>query len=272
MLKLEEIKPNIYVQGLEGDEIVQVIATVPVGTESMTVVYRNNRGTIRDQLIGRSHEANISLVENSSRPWSFVADGTNFKLALEAQRIRLAHLFDPMMAVHTSNVDPLPHQITAVYESMLHRQPLRFVLADDPGAGKTIMAGLLIKELIMRGDAKRVLIITPGSLSQQWQDELVEKFGLHFQIFSREKQEQSVVGNFFDEAKSSYLRLHQVAWNEDYLNKLLSTEWDLIVVDEAHKMSASYFGGELKESDLFKFGKKTILNLSSLIADDSDSS
>jgi superfamily II DNA or RNA helicase len=256
MLKLEEIKPNIYVQGLEGDEIVQVIATVPVGTESMTVVYRNNRGTIRDQLIGRSHEANISLVENSSRPWSFVADGTNFKLALEAQRIRLAHLFDPMMAVHTSNVDPLPHQITAVYESMLHRQPLRFVLADDPGAGKTIMAGLLIKELIMRGDAKRVLIITPGSLSQQWQDELVEKFGLHFQIFSREKQEQSVVGNFFDEANHLICRLHQVAWNEDYLNKLLSTEWDLIVVDEAHKMSASYFGGELKESDLFKFGKK----------------
>ncbi len=256
MLKIEDLKPNMYVRGLEGDDVVQVIATVPLGADSVTVIYRNNKGQPRDQLIGRAQEANLSLAENAARPWSFVADGSHFKLALEAQRIRLAHLFDPMMAVHTSNVDPLPHQITAVYESMLPRQPLRFVLADDPGAGKTIMAGLFIKELIMRGDAKRVLIISPGSLSQQWQDELSEKFGLNFQIFSKEKQEQSVIGNYFEEANHLIARLHQVAWNEDYLNKLLSTEWDLIVVDEAHKMSASYFGGELKESDLFKFGKK----------------
>jgi superfamily II DNA or RNA helicase len=256
VLKLEDIKPQLYVKGLEGDDVVQVITTIPLGTDSVTVIYRNNKGDLRDQLVGRHHEATLSVVESSAQPWSFAADGSHFKLALEAQRIRLAHLFDPMMAVHTSNVDPLPHQITAVYESMLPRQPLRFVLADDPGAGKTIMAGLFIKELIMRGDAKRVLIISPGSLSQQWQDELAEKFGLHFQIFSREKQEQSVIGNYFEEANHLIARLHQVAWNEDYLNKLLSTEWDLIVVDEAHKMSASYFGGELKESDLFKFGKK----------------
>ena len=89
-----------------------------------------------------------------------------------------------MMAVHTSNVEPLPHQITAVYESMLPRQPLRFVLADDPGAGKTIMAGLYIRELIMRADARRILIVAPGSLVEQWRDELFEKFGLEFRIFS----------------------------------------------------------------------------------------
>ena len=89
-----------------------------------------------------------------------------------------------MMAVHTSNVDPLPHQITAVYESMLPRQPLRFVLADDPGAGKTIMAGLYIRELVMRADARRILIVAPGSLVEQWRDELFEKFGLEFRIFS----------------------------------------------------------------------------------------
>ena len=85
-----------------------------------------------------------------------------------------------MMAVHTSNVEPLPHQITAVYESMLPRQPLRYVLADDPGAGKTIMAGLLIREMLMRADAARILIVSPGSLVEQWQDELFEKFGLSF--------------------------------------------------------------------------------------------
>lgn len=104
-----------------------------------------------------------------------------------------------MMAVHTSNVDPLPHQISAVYESMLPRQPLRFVLADDPGAGKTIMAGLLIRELLMRSDAKRILVVSPGSLTEQWQDELLEKFGVKFEVFSREKQEQCASGNYFEE-------------------------------------------------------------------------
>ncbi|BBI71129.2 hypothetical protein HAALTHF_10350n [Vreelandella aquamarina] len=97
-------------------------------------------------------------------------------------------MFDPMMAVHTSNVEPLPHQISAVYEAMLPRQPLRFVLADDPGAGKTIMAGLLIRELLMRADAKRILIVSPGGLTEQWQDELLEKFGVQFEIFSRENR------------------------------------------------------------------------------------
>ena len=96
------------------------------------------------------------------RPWSFDGDGALFRLVSEAQRIRLAHLFDPVLAVHTSIVDPLPHQITAVYEAMLPRQPLRFLLADDPGAGKTIMAGLLIKELIARGDLQRCLDRLPG--------------------------------------------------------------------------------------------------------------
>src|SRR5690606_14537200 len=105
-------------------------------------------------------------------------------------------------------------QITAVYESMLPRQPLRFVLADDPGAGKTIMAGLLIKELIMRADAKRILVVTPGSLSEQWQDELYEKFGLEFQLFSKERMEQSVRGNYFDEVNQVVCRLDQLSRNE----------------------------------------------------------
>lgn len=104
-----------------------------------------------------------------------------------------------MMAVHTSNVEPLPHQISAVYESMLPRQPLRFVLADDPGAGKTIMAGLFIRELLMRADARRILIVAPGSLVEQWQDELYEKFGVEFKIFSRELDQTSHSGNAFNE-------------------------------------------------------------------------
>ena len=105
------------------------------------------------------------------------ADGNLFRLVSEAKRISLAYLFDPFLAVQTSNLDPLPHQIDAVYDKMLPRQPLRFLLADDPGAGKTIMAGLFCKELMIRGDVERCLVIAPGSLVEQWQDELWQKFG-----------------------------------------------------------------------------------------------
>jgi SNF2 family DNA or RNA helicase len=127
-----------------------------------------------------------------------------------------------MMAVHTSNVEPLPHQITAVYESMLPRQPLRYVLADDPGAGKTIMAGLFIRELLMRADAKRVLIVAPGSLVEQWQDEMFEKFGLTFSLFSREQVEQSRSGNPFDDIDLMVARVDQLSRNEDLQEKLRS--------------------------------------------------
>lgn len=112
----------------------------------------------------------------------FDADADMMRLVSEAYRIELAHIFDPYLAVHTS-IDPLPHQIAAVYEKMLERQPLRYVLADDPGAGKTIMTGLLIKELIRSGDLKRCLIVCPGNLAEQWQDELYHKFHLRFTRF-----------------------------------------------------------------------------------------
>ena len=174
---------------------------------------------------------------------------------MEAYRISQAALFDPMMAVHTSNVEPLPHQISAVYESMLPRQPLRFVLADDPGAGKTIMAGLLIRELLMRADAKRVLIVSPGGLTEQWQDELLEKFGVQFEIFSREKQEQCASGNYFDEQNQLICRLDQLSRNEEYQEKLKNTEWDLIIVDEAHKLSATYFGNKVNKTKRFQLGE-----------------
>ena len=134
-------------------------------------MHRAPNGKVADEILFRDDEERLEIVE-AGRPWSLDGDGALFRLVAEANRIRLAHLFDPVLAVHTSLVDPLPHQITAVYEAMLPRQPLRFLLADDPGAGKTIMAGLLIKELIARGDLKRCLIVCPGSLAEQWQDEM----------------------------------------------------------------------------------------------------
>ena len=190
------------------------------------------------------------------RPWAFDGNGEDFKLAVEAKRIDLAFLFDPMMAVHTSNVDPLPHQITAVYESMLPRQPLRFVLADDPGAGKTIMAGLYIRELIMRADARRILIVAPGSLVEQWRDELFEKFGLEFRIFSKELEAASPSGNPFEDHDHLIVRLDQMSRNEDSQEKLCLASWDLVVFDEAHKLSAHFFGKEMKRTKRFNFAEK----------------
>ncbi len=254
MLKLEDIRKDTQVRGILPDEIVRVVQTETVGEDAVTVYYKDNQGRLGEQMLFRSDEARLEPAENG-RPWAFDADGADFKLGLEALRIRLAHLFDPMMAVHTANVEPLPHQISAVYEAMLPRQPLRFVLADDPGAGKTIMAGLLIRELLMRADARRILIVAPGALTEQWQDEMLEKFGIPFEIFSREKQEQCASGNWFDEQNLIITRLDQLSRNEDFQEKLKTTEWDLIVVDEAHKLSASYFGNKVNKTKRFLLGE-----------------
>ena len=254
MLKLEQIQKNAAISGLEPRQVVRIVTTEPVGDNALTVYYKTADGTLRERMLFRTDEANLSLAE-SGRPWAFDAPGDAFKLAAEAYRINLAHLFDPMMAVHTSNVEPLPHQITAVYESMLPRQPLRYVLADDPGAGKTIMAGLFIRELLMRADAKRVLIVAPGSLVEQWQDEMFEKFGLSFTLFSREQVEQSRSGNPFDDFDLLIARVDQLARSEDLQEKLMLTQWDLVVVDEAHKLSASYFGNKVNKTKRFLLGE-----------------
>ena len=254
MLKLEDIKKNAAISGIEPGHVVRVVTTEPVGDNALTVYYKTADGKLLERMLFRSDELKLSLAE-AGRPWAFDASGEEFKLAAEAYRINLAHLFDPMMAVHTSNVEPLPHQITAVYESMLPRQPLRYVLADDPGAGKTIMAGLFIRELLMRADAKRILIVAPGSLVEQWQDEMFEKFGLSFTLFSREQVEQSRGGNPFDDIDLMVARVDQLSRNEDHQEKLRLSHWDLIVVDEAHKLSASYFGNKVNKTKRFQLGE-----------------
>jgi SNF2 family DNA or RNA helicase len=254
MIKLEDIKKDAQVLGIQGNDIVRIVQVEPVGDSAITVYYKDNQGRLGEQMLFRSDEARLELAQ-AGRPWAFDAPGEDFKLGLEAYRISQAALFDPMMAVHTSNVEPLPHQISAVYEAMLPRQPLRFVLADDPGAGKTIMAGLLIRELLMRADAKRILIVSPGGLTEQWQDELLEKFGVQFEIFSREKQEQCASGNYFDEQNQLLCRLDQLSRNEEYQEKLKNTEWDLIIVDEAHKLSANYFGNKVNKTKRFLLGE-----------------
>lgn len=253
-MKLEDIKRGHQLSGIIPGSVVTVVASDPIGPDAFELVYKTPDGKLGDRTLLRSEESSVE-VASINRNWDLSAPASSFKLALEAFRMRVAHLFDPMMAVHTSNVEPLPHQISAVYEQMLPRMPLRYVLADDPGAGKTIMAGLLIQELLIRADVRRILIVSPGSLTEQWQDELWEKFGLHFEIFSREKQEQSASGNFFEEQERIIVRLDQLSRSEENQKLCIDARWDLVIVDEAHKMSASYFGNKVTETKRFNLGK-----------------
>ncbi len=256
MIRLEDLKPNAAIRGLLPDGLVTVVNIQWYGSEALELTYKTPGGRVANELVYRSDEPRLDLVEQG-RPWSFDGDGATFRLVSEAHRIHLAHLFDPVLAVHTSLVDPLPHQITAVYGEMLPRQPLRFLLADDPGAGKTIMAGLLIKELIARGDLQRCLIVCPGSLAEQWQDELFRRFALPFEILTNDKLEAARTGNWFMETNLIIARLDKLSRNEDVQQKLQAPDcqWDLIVCDEAHKMSATLFGNEVKFTKRYRLGQ-----------------
>lgn len=256
MSRLEDLTPNAAVRGILPDVLVTVVTVQWYGTEALELTYKTPTGKVANELLYRHDESRLEVVEKG-RPWSFDGDGALFRLVSEAQRIRLAHLFDPVLAVHTSLVEPLPHQITAVYETMLPRQPLRFLLADDPGSGKTIMAGLLIKELMARGDVQRCLVVCPGSLAEQWQDELYRRFHLPFEILTNDKLEAARTGNWFLETNLAIARLDKLSRNEEVQAKLQAPEcrWDLIVCDEAHKMSATFFGGEIKYTRRYRLGQ-----------------
>lgn len=190
-------------------------------------------------------------------PRTFDGDGALFRLTVEALRLRNAHRLDPFLAVASSRVLPLPHQITAVYEELLPRQPLRFLLADDPGAGKTIMAGLYLRELLARGELSRCLIVCPGSLADQWQDELHDKFQIDLDVLTRQDFETAPEGNPFLRKRRVICRLDQLSRDESVWRHLQHPEivWDLVIVDEAHKMSAHYWGNELKKTRRFRLGE-----------------
>ncbi len=252
-MRLKDIAATARLAGIVPGRPVTVLAAWMHGPNAVEVTYRDDNGDLGQIVLYRADESKIEPHLERGRP--FDADPRNFRLAAEAQRIMLAGLHDPMLAVATSDVQPLPHQIRAVYGELLPRTPLRFLLADDPGAGKTIMAGLYIKELILRDDVRTCLVVAPGGLVEQWQDELALKFGLEFEILGPGAEDTVPGRTVFDQKPLLIARMDQLARNEVLLEQLERAEFDLVVVDEAHRMSASWFSGELKASKRFQLGE-----------------
>jgi superfamily II DNA or RNA helicase len=261
-MRLEDVTPGAQLAGITGDTPVTVVAATWIGGNALRLTYRieadgTQTARLDERILYRDLEPRLRLAKRSAA-FDLTADGARFKLAAEALRIRMAGRFDPMLAVHTSDLEPLPHQIQAVYGELIQRTPLRFLLADDPGAGKTIMAGLYIKELMLRGDLERCLIVAPGGLVEQWQDELRDKFDLTFELLTRQLADATPLtaeSTVFTQHNLLIARMDQLSRSDDLKAQLERADWDLVVVDEAHRMSAHYFGSELKKTKRYQLGE-----------------
>ena len=203
-------------------------------------------------ILGREELSQIKVAQEKT--FAFTGDAEDVFLYLEANRIRNAFQFDALYGISVSQVDPLPHQIEAVYHYILRNPQIRFLLADDPGAGKTIMAGLLLKELKYRGLVNRTLIIVPGHLKEQWLREMKERFQEQFIIVDRSVMNASWGQNIWNERPQIVTSL-DFAKQEDVQLSLIDSRWDLIIVDEAHKMSAYKYGDKIDKTARYKFGE-----------------
>ncbi|MBC8248488.1 MAG: DEAD/DEAH box helicase [Anaerolineales bacterium] len=206
-----------------------------------------------DLLDTAEFEANVQVTARGA-VLTFAADPKHFRLAIEARRIRLAHEYDPHFAVSVSQIDPLPHQLEAVYHHMLRHPQVRFLLADDPGAGKTIMAGLLLKEFKYRGLVEHTLVITPANLTDQWQREMRDKFGEDFTVVNRATLE-AFYGESAWEARPQCITSVDFAKQDDIIDTLRGVHWDMVIVDEAHKMAAYQYGKKVKKTERYQLGE-----------------
>lgn len=253
-MDISEIKPGMHVVGILPSEVIEVVAVTPTGN-AVNVVYQKLDGTYSAAVLFPEDCLGFRVSEGGDRR-TFSADPNGFLLAAEALRIKYSYVFDTRLAMHTSIIEPLPHQITAVYEEMLRKDPLRFLLADDPGAGKTIMAGLLIKELMIRGDVERCLIVCPGGLVQQWvEDEMGPKFGLEFRMLTNDVVDSTKSGNPFVDLPLLVASVDKLARDDRMQQMIKEAEWDLVIVDEAHKMAAHVNGRKTDYTKRYRLGQ-----------------
>lgn len=230
---LNNLKPNVIIKGNLFPEQVHVIDVKPFGT-AIKLIGRGDSNHLYDLVIPEDKFAEIEYVEQGS----YNGDASKLRLAVEAIRLGLAYEYDPYFSLSIARVDPLPHQLEAVYDYFLKLPRIRFLLADDPGAGKTIMAGLLIKELKARGIIKRILIVTPANLTFQWQREMKDRFRETFEIIRGDVLRANYGSNPWQEKNQVITSVSWASLQEDANQSLLRTTWDLVIVDEAHKMSA----------------------------------
>ncbi|MCS6995814.1 MAG: DEAD/DEAH box helicase, partial [Casimicrobiaceae bacterium] len=196
-------------------------------------------------------EADLAQITVIDVQRSFAGDARLLRLGLQAYALGIAYEFDPYFGLSISRVDPLPHQLEAVYDYLLKSPRVRFLLADDAGAGKTVMAGLLIRELQLRGLAERILIVCPANLTFQWQRELKEKFDATFLVLKgSDIREQFGVNQWLENRR--VITSLDLAKRADILPGLRQVRWDLVIVDEAHRMSAA---DESHKSLRYKLGE-----------------
>ena len=211
------------------------MTVTPIGGAIKLVGVGKKTGLVHQRVL---HPEQIQLLEGTPEREPFDGDPIRFRLGVEATRLGLAYEHDPYFALSIARVDPLPHQLEAVYDHFLRLPRIRFLLADDPGAGKTIMAGLLLKELKIRGLVRRTLIVTPANLSFQWQREMKDKFRESFEVIRSDVLRANYGQNPWQDKDQVITSVSWVSRVEDAKDSLLRSRWDLIIVDEAHKMAA----------------------------------
>ena len=214
-----------------------------------------------DQLIKKEDLVKLEVIEHII---DFSSEPENTFLVIEATRFKYAALFDPLLAMNVSKIDPLPFQIEAVYGYVLKQPRIRFLIADDPGAGKTIMAGLILKELKLRRIVKRILIVVPGHLKDQWRRELKEKFDEKFIVIDRATFNAHYGENPWD-INDQVLTSIDFAKQGEILKSLASVQWDLVIIDEAHKMAAYRFKNKIEKTQRYRLGEVLSRNSNHLL-------
>lgn len=236
---MDNIKPGSIIKGSYWPEPVEIKLIEAQGEYVHIVGATTLSRQHIDQIIAQAELAGFSIEETK---YNFSEESWKVFLGLETKRYRFASMYDPLLAMNISKIHPLPHQIEAVYGYVLKLPRIRFLLADDPGAGKTIMAGLIIKELKLRSPmTKRVLIVVPGHLKDQWIRELREKFDETFIPVDRGQLDALYAQNIWLR-ESQMITSIDFAKQDSVLPSICAAEFDLIVVDEAHKMSAYRYG------------------------------
>ena len=238
------------VEGSLWSEPVQVLTYHPLPDSGFHIVGRLiNSQAIIDQELTAAEADELQVVQSEV---NFTGNARRAFLSLEAKRYRYAALYNPTFAIGISKVDPLPHQIEAVAH-ILKQPRIRFLIADDPGAGKTIMAGLIAKELKLRNQAKRILIVTPGHLTTQWTQEMKTRFEENFTHITRAYVNAHLHENVWQREQQLIASI-DFARQDEIRGAIANTHFDLIIVDEAHKMAAYQYGDKVEKTKRYQLG------------------